>query len=202
MQTKIIVFDLYNTLVETVRNEHFFLQLYKMSDNGFGLNLLDYTHLVMKNDIQKLLTILPNDFKLLYDANKHNLEKEIASVQLFEETLPVLKELKKRYPIYLISNLASPYKKPLYNLEIDSYFTKTIFSSDCGLLKPEKEIFRIVEAETGCSKTEIVMIGDSQKSDIVGAKALGWNYLKVNRKRKELKEYEIASLLEIKERVQ
>lgn len=197
MKTKIIVFDLYNTLVEITKNTHHFLKLYKLSSNGFGIDLLDYTQLIMKNDITHVLNTLPHEFKAIFEANKNALADEIASVQLYEETISMLEELKKDYPIYLISNLASPYKEAVYHLGIDHYFTKMIFSCDSGYLKPQKEIFRLVEEDVK-SGAEIIMIGDSQKSDIEGAKQMGWSYLKVSRKAKELKELEIRSLLEIK----
>jgi len=42
------------------------------------------------------------------------------------------------------------------------------------------------------------MIGDPEKSDIQGAKNMNWNYLKINRRSNNLKEYEIRDLREIK----
>ena len=42
------------------------------------------------------------------------------------------------------------------------------------------------------------MVGDSQKADIQGAQKMNWNYLKINRNKTELLDYEIGNLEEIK----
>ena len=73
-----------------------------------------------------------------------------------------------------------------------------IFSCDCGLTKPDPDIFRIIEKETNCNKEEILMIGDSQKSDINGAQKMNWNFLKINRNKTQLLDYEINNLYDIK----
>ena len=72
-----------------------------------------------------------------------------------------------------------------------------IFSCDYGCLKPEQKIFKEVEKLTGNAPEEILMVGDSYKSDIVGAKQMVWNYLKVNRKSEVKEVFEISNLEEI-----
>lgn len=49
---KTIVFDLYNMLVEIKRPDHFFLRLYKISHDGFGMDISLYLLLVMKNSVE------------------------------------------------------------------------------------------------------------------------------------------------------
>ena len=73
-----------------------------------------------------------------------------------------------------------------------------IFSCDYGILKPNQEIFKEVERLTKNKANEILMVGDSFKSDIVGTHTMGWNYLKINRYVPLSKEYEIKDLSEIK----
>lgn len=121
---KIIVFDLYNTLIEIKESNHFFFKLYKTSQNGFDLDLSSYFKLVMKNDINELKNILPIEFSKLYNEKKNDLEKELNSIIIYEEVFNVLEDLKKNFRIFLISNLASPYKKPVFLNNLDFFLKK------------------------------------------------------------------------------
>ncbi|MBT29586.1 MAG: hypothetical protein CMO01_07975 [Thalassobius sp.] len=194
---KVVVFDLYNTLLEIKESNNFFLNLYRSSSNGFSLDISTYTYLVMTKELDKLFELLPSEFKELYIERKEDLEREINSVEVYQEVYNVLEELSKNYRLFLISNLATPYKKPVFDKHLNSYFDEMIFSCDYGCLKPEQKIFKEVEKLTGNAPEEILMVGDSYKSDIVGAKQMVWNYLKVNRKSEVKEVFEISNLEEI-----
>ncbi|UZR97744.1 HAD family hydrolase [Chondrinema litorale] len=194
---KVVVFDLYNTLVEIKEPNNFFLNLYRSSHNGFGLDISAYTYLLMTKELDNLFELLPSEFKELYTERKEELEKELNSVVIYKEVYNVLEELSKNYRLFLISNLASPYKKPIFDNNLNKYFDDMIFSCDYGCLKPEQKIFKEVETLTANTPDEILMVGDSYKSDIVGAKQMAWNYLKVNRKSEVKEVFEISDLGEI-----
>ncbi|MBG6130231.1 putative hydrolase of the HAD superfamily [Aquimarina sp. EL_43] len=173
------------------------MKLFKISQNGFDMDVSAYLQLVMKNDLSELRDILPPEFSTLYDKNLPELEQELDSIVIYEEVLHVLEDLKKHFRVFLISNLASPYKEPVFYNNLDQYFEKMIFSCDYGFLKPNKEIFKEIEKFTSNKPNEILMVGDSFKSDIVGAKNMGWNYLKISRYTPISKDYEIKNLNEI-----
>ncbi|KXX66929.1 HAD family hydrolase [Flammeovirga sp. SJP92] len=198
---KTIVFDLYNTLIEIKKSNHFFLKLFKSSQDGFGLDASSYLQLVMKNDLNKLRTLLPLEFSNLYDERLNDLTNELESVIIYTEVIDVLRDLKQNFRIFLISNLASPYKEPVFNNNLDHYFEKMIFSCDYGYLKPNDKIFKEIEKITNNEPSEILMIGDSFKSDIIGARNMKWNYLKINRTTPISKGYEIQDLREIKKHI-
>ncbi len=198
---KTIVFDLYNTLIEIKKSNHFFLKLFKTSQDGFGMGSSSYLQLVMKNDVEELKSILPSEFSSLYNERISDLTKELDSIIVYPEVLDVLRDLKQDFRIFLISNLASPYKKPVFSNNLDQYFEKMIFSCDYRFLKPDNEIFKEIEKITEDKPNEILMIGDSLKSDIIGAKNMGWNYLKINRNAPISKDYEIKDLNEIKKQI-
>lgn len=195
---KAIVFDLYNTLIEIKKPNHFFLKLFKISQDGFGMDVSSYLQLVMKNDIEELRGLLPIEFSSLYDERIIDLTNELDSIVIYNEVIDVLKDLKQDFRIFLISNLASPYKKRVFSNNLNHYFEKMIFSCDYGVLKPNNEIFKEIERITECKPNEILMIGDSFKSDIIGARNMKWNYLKINRITSVLKNYEIKNLNEIR----
>jgi putative hydrolase of the HAD superfamily len=50
------------------------------------------------------------------------------------------------------------------------YFSHITFSDEAGLAKPHKQIFEYTLKKLGCRPEEAVHIGDSEYSDIVGAK--------------------------------
>lgn len=64
-QTKVVVFDLYNTLVEITDNRNFFLQIYKASTNSFNLSLSSYLKTIMTKNKSELF-YLPKEFSHLY----------------------------------------------------------------------------------------------------------------------------------------
>ena len=195
---KTIAFDLYNTLIAFEAPKHFFLQLYKKSNNGFGLELTDYLRLVMSTDLNKLFEMLPPEFKIRYNSNCNILNQELNSVTIYEEVINTLTHLKQQYQLVLISNLATPYKAPFYHHKLNQYFDHCLFSCDEGALKPHGTLFKKAATLTKSSSNEILMIGDSYKSDIIGAKNAGWHYLMINRTRPIKNDYEIDSLMEIK----
>lgn len=170
---KVIVFDLYNTLVEITSNNRFFNKLYKESVTGFDLDISSYLHLVMTKNEDELFKILPNEFLKSFTDNQHVLNEELNSVIVFNDVLKSLSELKENYKLFLISNLAFPYKKPVYNLGLDHFFEDMIFSCDFGYVKPNEKIFQEIERITQVQPEQILMIGDSLKSDIEGANKVG-----------------------------
>ncbi|MEH0154457.1 HAD family hydrolase [Limibacter armeniacum] len=176
-----IVFDLYNTLIKIKEPRHFFLNLFNKSENGFDLDLASYTRLLMTKDLREVVESLPSEFEELYNRYLIDLEDELKSVVVFDEVPFVLNELRPEFQLCLISNLASPYKKPFFDNGLEQYFDKVIFSSDYGFLKPERTIFKKLEDLTGNKADEVLMVGDSLKSDVEGAKKMGWHYLRVKR---------------------
>ncbi|MEN7547293.1 HAD family hydrolase [Rapidithrix thailandica] len=193
-QTEIIVFDLYDTLIEITQNKHFFYQLYQRSYNGFDLSVKAYKNLLLKKSLDEVCNELPSEFEELFFETKAALSEELQSVRLFEETLEVLEKLKSSYRLFLISNLASPYIEPYYTLKLDQYFEKAIFSCQVGFVKPEKQIFEHVQNVSGKKGKQILMVGDSEWSDMDGARKLQWEHRKVSRNQKPESHYEIKNL--------
>jgi len=70
--TKIIVFDCYNTLIKIKESNHFFLKLYRSSQNGFGIDVLTYLQIVLKNNESELKNNLPSEFCNLYEEKLRN----------------------------------------------------------------------------------------------------------------------------------
>jgi len=86
--------------------------------------------------------------------------------------LPVLKE---KYKLVLLSNTNDIHRR--YSWQQNKFienFDKLILSYEVGAIKPEKEIYKAVEAFTGKPASEHIFIDDVLEY-ANGAKAVGWD---------------------------
>ena len=191
MKPTIILFDLYNTLLFVSNRKRPYQFLIKflvenqVDKSEIRRNLLTQDSSNLLNFIQKNWNIKEsNELLKIINQTEKLLAIEIASIQLFEETKEVLSTLKKEANLVLISNLASPYKKAVYDNELHHYFDKLIFSCDVGFQKPQIEIFEL--AIENIPKSSILMVGDSLKDDKLGAERIGINHKIINRNQKKI----------------
>jgi len=100
----------------------------------------------------------------------------------------ILPELAEKYTLGIISDTHfSPGRvlKQLLGLHgLLNYFSVFAFSDERGVSKPHPEMYRHILRESGASESEMVHIGDMNRTDIAGARALGIHsvlYTGVNR---------------------
>ena len=99
-----------------------------------------------------------------------------------EERLDALVEMKHNYNTYLLSNTCEPhieaFEKELENehgiKNFDDYFDKVYYSCRMGMRKPNKEIFEFVLSENNLKPEETVFIDDSPQH-VKGAGECGIN---------------------------
>jgi len=192
-----IVFDLYNTLVEIKAPKQFFLKIYNRSKTKFGLSLKEYMQLIMTQELSSIETQLGEEFSQLYTELEHLLSEELESTTLFTETEEVLACLKKDYTICLLSNLAEPYAQPVKTLNLLSYFDYTFFSFKEGMVKPDPNLYLNATERIGALPTNILMVGDSYKSDFKGAQSVGWQAVQINRKTNLNHPFQINNLAQV-----
>lgn len=114
---------------------------------------------------------------------ERKLAEGIAAVALFDATLDVLAEARRRgLALALVSNLASPYKQPVDRLGLAPHFDALVFSCEVGLAKPDVAIFEHAAARLGLAPHELVMIGDSRHDDVRGALAAGIPAIHIDRR--------------------
>lgn len=82
--------------------------------------------------------------------------------------------LAKHYRMYIITNGVShtQYQR-LHDSGLDAYFAGIFVSEDIGYQKPQKEYFDYVLQQIDGDKSEMLVIGDSLSSDILGANLSG-----------------------------
>jgi putative hydrolase of the HAD superfamily len=99
--------------------------------------------------------------------------EEKLNIKIFDDVLPALKSLGKKYKLGLISNTQSFALEFFRDRKFFGNFDYVCLSCDVGLLKPDPEIFRLALRKLGVRPDEAVMVGDSLRSDVLGAEAVG-----------------------------
>ncbi len=180
---KAVIFDLYGTLLYIKEKTNPYYRLFKKwkvdlrkaKDSALTKNW---------ENLQELAKEWGGNQSVNLELYQKDLEAELASTQLYCETKEVLEELRNRgIKIGVISNLASPYRKPFFDLGLDQLVDHYIFSCDVGVKKPSPEIYQLMIDKWSFSPAEILMVGDSPKCDFLGPKSLGINAILLQRER-------------------
>ncbi len=91
----------------------------------------------------------------------------------FARLRPVLERLSKRYRLGIVSNFYGNLEGILEAEGLRSLFGAVADSGVVGVIKPDPAIFLHALKGLGSTPAECVMVGDSVKRDIAGAKGLG-----------------------------
>jgi putative hydrolase of the HAD superfamily len=101
---------------------------------------------------------------------------------LFEDTLPVLTDLKARGLVTgLISNIEKNMTEAIQKLGIASKLDIVVTSQDAGAVKPQPEIFRFALQKGRVEPGEALYVGDQYRVDVVGANAAGMKGILLDR---------------------
>ena len=87
-----------------------------------------------------------------------------------------LHKLRQRFTLAAVIDIWSPKKAWLKEFErvgISGLFSALSFSSDHGMVKPSPKPFELVLSQLGISGSEAVVVGDSPRRDLGGAKTAG-----------------------------
>lgn len=144
-------FQIYDNLIEDANGENY-RGAYDISMEAFEIFHEKYN---LKDDFTQLCGML---------------EKSWIYAPAFPDTAEFFK--KCPLPIYIISNNENRYvEEAMKNLNIHP--VGIITSEDARYRKPRKEIFDLALKRSGCLPHEVIHIGDSLKSDVLGAQAAG-----------------------------
>lgn len=171
---KSIIFDLYGTLLQLTQDSTPFLKLARRNstlDFQNAIKIALTNHCPTLDEYANLINLeQQKDFESLEEI----LHDDLQHVELYPDSIPTLKALKKsNIRTAVISNLATPYKKPFSNHKLEKFFDAVIFSCDCGYMKPNPQIYKLALDRLGSIPHETIMVGDSLKSDVIGPSKLG-----------------------------
>ena len=95
--------------------------------------------------------------------------------QLFVGIIEMLEKLSLTHKLYIASNgIGITQHTRLKNNNLNKYFDKIFISEEIGSKKPDREFFDIILKAIGVEdKGEVLMIGDTLTSDILGANNVG-----------------------------
>ena len=191
-----VVLDLWDTVFFHGLNEHPMIQskqlLVKAGANpsdvfqamhrtlmltDFGENKIDF------NELCSVLGI----------AHTPKLEKDLIKIweqgaeetKFFEDVIPTLSKLKKKFKLGLVSNTTS-YKMHylVEKFELGKLFDAMLFSFDAGVAKPDKKAFELVAQKLKISPQNCVFVGDQLAQDIFGSSAAGMKPILIDRGKK------------------
>ena len=103
--------------------------------------------------------------------------KARSEVTLYEDVIPVLTKLQKKYATGSITNGFAN----LQQIGIEHYFHICLAAHQLGYAKPDAEIFHLACQQLHVLTKEAVFIGDDPENDIAGAKNAGLHAFWINR---------------------
>ena len=147
---------------------------------------------------QTLQFINNPDDNLAVHLNTLYLKHRFEDILLFDDVLPTLDALQGDYAMGLLSN-GNTYPE---RCGLGGYFQFVIFAQDYGIQKPDPQLFEIAIRRAGCTKRQLLHVGDSFENDIIGAKQAGirsvWlNRQGINNEAGQQPDFEISSLREL-----
>ena len=94
-----------------------------------------------------------------------------------EEARPTLELLSQHYPMMLVSNFYGNVDSVLRDFDLRKYFKGVIESAVVGVRKPNPVIFKLGVDVLEMEPSEVLVVGDSLKKDILPAESLGCQVL-------------------------
>ena len=184
IEPSVIIFDVFGTLVKIGERRSPYRKLIKWLKEYERQPKPDDAKFIMSQNLSftelvKLLGINIPD-QLLQEL-EHDLNDELQSIVLYEDTLSTLEELKELgFRLALCSNLAMPYGKVVSSLlpNIDTY----AWSYEVGAIKPESQIYQYLIDQLECRAKDVLFIGDTPLADYSGPNEFGMSARLIDRK--------------------
>lgn len=194
--TRGIIFDLWNTLAFTDHDPHPLSAI----ASAFGLaGEADWRKVLERAMMTRRLSGIGEGLDAITAATGRRIagswsRRELIMLwgeannanRLFPDVLPALRALRPAagrpgYRLGILSNTQSFDLDFLGRSGLGRAVDEICLSCDCGLLKPDPEIFRIASRRLGLPPEEILMVGDSLVDDVEGARRAGLRAIHLDR---------------------
>ena len=199
---KAVYFDWFNTLAtydppreqlysDALKEQGFnisFRQVYRGLLEGDRQYLYMVAHGQVKNksaqEREEVLTLYPEAIcKTARVSAPHDVHLKVIQqvlklftgrIVLYQDVLPVFEELKKRnYILGIITNANDSVFQSVDESGLRPYLQAVITSEEAGAEKPDTAIFQEAYDQAGLRPEEMVYVGDTYKSDVLGAEQAG-----------------------------
>ena len=186
MKTEAVIFDLFGTLLYLAQETRPYARLFQ----DLGIHTPEEVRQARRiaitehfEELSSLVERIKPGSHIDTQSYQQEIERERQSATLYQETIPVLDKLQRSgLKVGLISNLASPYKKPFFDLGLQQYFQEIIFSCDIGLQKPDQKIYRIMIRKLDVDPANVLMTGDKVHADVDGPRSIKIKAVHLDRK--------------------
>jgi putative hydrolase of the HAD superfamily len=117
------------------------------------------------------------DDALAERLNAVYLRHRFEDAELFDDVLPTLDALQGRFRLGIVSN-GNSYPE---RCGLGGRFEFVVLSQDHGVEKPDPRLFEVALRLVGCAPGQLLHVGDSYASDVVGARLAGVRSVWLNR---------------------
>ena len=208
MKTRLILFDLYKTLIDMHLDEKsiepwsnlaLFLRYKDIHCDGEALR--ESFFLTIQQEYQSALAKTPYpeidmvtvlrktiavdqavDEQVLIDALQMLRALITRRFGLFPDVLPTLTQLKTKYQLGLVTNAFRLYAEAeIKMLGLDRWWDVIVMSSDHGISKPAPELFHLALEQLQIVPAEAIYVGDSIEHDVAGARNAGLKVVHIKR---------------------
>lgn len=187
-----LFFDADNTLFDFNQSQayaleqsfHFFNLPYEAAVNTIYTEVNRQCWIAFEDGLLDQQTLKKRRFELLFEEIGHGTDAThfgITYLKYLSKTdylIPgargLLDELRPKYRLAIITNGLKVVQRPrIRNAQLTEYFATIIVSEEIGSAKPDSRFFDVAFSQAGQpDKKEVLVIGDSINSDIIG----GYNY--------------------------
>jgi HAD superfamily hydrolase (TIGR01662 family) len=212
MLIKVVLFDLFDTLMLIERNHEFYspslMRMYKyLNKKGIDVSFdvfnqaylevrdelytkadpnLEEPHFNVRvaNTLQSLGYNYTVSSPIVAEASAEFCMEFMTFVTLDPEAKKMLHSLHGKYKLGIVSNFAIPecVQTLLQKYGLEGLFDVVVVSAAVNKRKPSPEIFEKTLKALGVSAGEAVFVGDTVDADIAGAKAVGMRAVYVERR--------------------
>ncbi|MFT4282981.1 MAG: HAD family hydrolase [Candidatus Woesearchaeota archaeon] len=209
--TKLIIFDVWGTLIETgVRPSPSKQVKYFLRDRrDFSEFVLHFEEVFLTKEYESLkqgFEEVVNEFGLripdfVYDKLIGMWNKNAILAKEYEDTFEVLEDLKKEgYKLALLANIDKfSWEQLKQKFELDKYFDKVFLSFETGKLKHNETAYKDILKAFKVKSDDAVMIGDGIESDMESSAKSDIKGILIDRRDSREFQNKITSLKEIKE---
>ncbi len=114
------------------------------------------------------------DIELSSKLSEAYIQQSPRKTQLVKGAAEVLRTLKDKYRLHIITNGFLEVQLPKIELSgLGEYFETITTSEECGCLKPCRKIFEFALQKAGANPQESLMVGDDLEGDVRGAMEAG-----------------------------
>jgi 2-haloalkanoic acid dehalogenase type II len=212
VEIKAVVFDFWDTLCPATIDFVHFKSLIKEQGIKMEDFIARYEKAVQTKNYDSFDKLRDDFFKEFSSLDQETLDKELYElyhnrfdkIYFFKNTKETLSKLREQgYKLGLMTNTESLHAKKIEEqLNLKKYFDFLGYSFEMNSIKPNPKVFEKVLLELKVKPNEALMVGDSLRSDIAGAKSVGMYSCYIERKIKHsvvniVPDYKIHSIEEI-----